>query len=68
VFETVVSRCTKLAEAPSIGEPILSYAPNCRAAAEYRELAEEIMKNWALLEEIKALAAEIDGDEAPVER
>ncbi|MHC4169940.1 MAG: ParA family protein [Planctomycetota bacterium] len=68
VFETVISRGVKLAEAPSIGEPILHYAPKSRAAAEYRELAEEITKNWALLDEIKALAAEINGDEGPVER
>jgi chromosome partitioning protein len=68
VFETVISRGVKLAEAPSIGEPILHYAPKSRAAAEYRELAEEITKNWALLDEIKALAREINGDKVPVER
>lgn len=68
VFETVISRGVKLAEAPSIGEPILHYAPKSKAAAEYRDLAEEITKNWALLDEIKALAEEINGDKVPVER
>ena len=68
VFETVISRCVKLAEAPSFGEPILRYAPKSRAAAEYRTLAEEITKNWALLDEIKALAEEINGDKVPVEK
>jgi len=68
VFETVISRGVRLAEAPSIGEPILSYAPKSKAAAEYRALAEEITKNWALLDEIKALAEEINSDEILVER
>lgn len=68
VFETVISRGVRLAEAPSIGEPILSYAPKSKAAAEYRALAEEIIKNWALLDEIKALAEEINNDEVLLER
>ena len=62
VFKTVISKSVRLAEAPSIGEPILTYAPKSRAAAEYRSLAEEIVKNWALFDDIKALAEEINHD------
>ena len=45
------------------GEPILTYAPESKAAVEYRALAEEIIKNWALLDEIEALAEEINNDD-----
>ena len=68
VFETVISRSIKLAEAPSIGQPVLTYAPKSRAAAEYNSLTEEIIKNWALLDEIKALAEEINSDQVLVGR
>lgn len=43
VFDTVIHRTTKLAEAPSAGESILTYAPECKGAAEYKALAEEIL-------------------------
>jgi chromosome partitioning protein len=68
VFETVISKSVKLAEAPSIGEPVLTYAPKSRAAAEYTSLTEEIIKNWTMLDEIKALAEEINSDEVLVRR
>jgi len=68
VFETVISKAVRLAEAPSVGESILTYAPASRAAAEHRALAEEIIKNWALLDDIKAMSEEINKDEALVGR
>ncbi|MHC4616587.1 MAG: ParA family protein [Planctomycetota bacterium] len=43
VFDAVIHRSVRLAEAPSAGESVLSYAPKSRAAAEYRALAQEIM-------------------------
>jgi len=46
VFDTVIHRTTRLAEAPSAGMPILTYAPNNRGAAEYRTLAEEVLCRW----------------------
>jgi chromosome partitioning protein len=52
VFNTVIHRCVRLAEAPSAGEPIFTYAPESRAAAEYRALAEEIIKEKASTEQI----------------
>jgi len=42
VFNTVIHRTVRLAEAPSAGEPVLLYAPNSKAAAEYLALADEI--------------------------
>lgn len=44
VFDTVIHRTTRLAEAPSAGEPVLTYDPTSRGAVEYKELAEEIMR------------------------
>jgi len=52
VFDTVIHRCVKLAEAPSAGEPIFAYAPESRAAVEYRALAEEIINDKASHEQI----------------
>ena len=43
VFKTVIHRTISLAEAPSAGEPILTYAPESRGSAEYMALAKEVM-------------------------
>ena len=43
VFDTVIHRNVKLAEAPSAGEPVLTYDPASRGAEEYKGLAEEIL-------------------------
>lgn len=45
VFDVAIHRDVKLAEAPSAGEPVLTYAPTSNAAAEYRELAEEVINS-----------------------
>jgi len=45
VFDTVIHRATKLAEAPSAGESIVSYAPRSKAAVEYQTLVEEIISD-----------------------
>ncbi len=42
LFETKVRRNIKLAEAPSFGQPILTYDPASNGAADYRKLAEEL--------------------------
>jgi chromosome partitioning protein len=44
VFETVIPRNVKLAEAPSHGESILQYAPDSDGAYAYRQLAKEILR------------------------
>ncbi len=43
VFKTVVPRSIKLAEAPSHGQPILTYDPRSRGAESYLQLAREIL-------------------------
>ncbi|MHC4740845.1 MAG: ParA family protein [Planctomycetota bacterium] len=43
VFHTVVNRTVRLAEAPSAGESIITYAPNSQAAEQYLALADEIL-------------------------
>jgi chromosome partitioning protein len=43
LFNTVIHRTVRLAEAPSAGQSVLSYAPDSRAAHEYRALASEIL-------------------------
>ncbi len=44
VFDTVIHRTVRLAEAPSAGESILTFAPKSRGAAEYTALVEEILR------------------------
>ena len=43
VFDTVIHRTVKLAEAPGAGESVITYAPDSKAAAEYKALSEEIL-------------------------
>jgi len=43
VFETAIHRTISLAEAPSAGQPVLTYAPQSKGANEYRALADEII-------------------------
>ncbi len=71
VFDTVIHRAVRLAEAPSAGEPVLTFAPESKAAAEYKALAEEIINGRALAEQIvggRTLAERIINDKALVRR
>jgi chromosome partitioning protein len=43
VFNTIVPRSVRLAEAPSYGRPIARYSPDSRGAQAYRALAEEFL-------------------------
>jgi len=43
VFETLVPRNTKLAEAPSFGKPIIHYDKYCPGAAAYELLTQEVL-------------------------
>lgn len=45
VFEAIVPRSVRLAEAPSHGQSILSYDPRSRGAESYLRLAKEIIKH-----------------------
>jgi len=44
VFEVVIPRNVRLAEAPSYGQPIYHYAPASQGAVAYRRLAEEVLQ------------------------
>jgi chromosome partitioning protein len=43
VFDTVIPRTTRLAEAPSFGQPIIRYDPYSAGAAAYEVLAQEVL-------------------------
>jgi chromosome partitioning protein len=45
VFATVIPRNVRLAEAPSFGKPIFLYDPDCKGAASYLELAQEVISH-----------------------
>ncbi len=45
VFDTVIPRNTRLAEAPSFGMPILTYDPKATGSEAYRSLAKEVIEN-----------------------
>lgn len=51
VFDTVIHRDVRLAESPSAGESVLTYAPRSRGAADYRALASEILTGTPRIEE-----------------
>jgi chromosome partitioning protein len=43
VFDTVIPRSIRLAEAPSYGKPIIAYDPRSRGAESYIQLAKEVL-------------------------
>jgi chromosome partitioning protein len=45
IFQTVIPRSIRLAEAPSFGKPILAYDPRSRGAESYIKLAKEILEH-----------------------
>ena len=45
VFETIIPRSVRLAEAPSYGLPVSAYAPGSNAARSYEALARELLKS-----------------------
>jgi chromosome partitioning protein len=44
VFQTIIPRTVRLAEAPSYGQPISAYAPNSNGAQSYSALAREVLE------------------------
>lgn len=54
VFDTVIHKSVRLAEAPSAAESILTYAPDSKSAAEYRALANELINRWNPTEQTSA--------------
>jgi len=44
VFQTIIPRNVKLAEAPEKGKPIFQYAPRSAGAKAYQKLSREVLK------------------------
>lgn len=47
LFDTMIRKTVRFAEAPVAGEPILTYAPKSQGAEAYRKLAQEVMARVA---------------------
>ncbi len=47
-FDTRIRRNIRLAEAPSHGQSIFQYSPECNGAQDYRSLAQEVMQQTSL--------------------
>ncbi len=45
VFDTMIPRNVRLAEAPSYGKPVILYDPDCRGSESYLTLAKEVINN-----------------------
>ncbi|UCF43544.1 MAG: ParA family protein [Planctomycetota bacterium] len=60
VFDTVIHRTVRVAEAPSSGESVLTYASNSKGATEYRSLAKEVIYG-------RPVVAAADNDDALLE-
>jgi chromosome partitioning protein len=56
-FTTKIRRNIRLAEAPSFGQSILTYAPTSNGAEDYRQLAEEVLAAEAKLGSARRRAA-----------
>jgi chromosome partitioning protein len=57
VFQTVIPRSVKVAEAPSYGESVIAHSPASRGSAAYRALASEVARREARAEGTEAEAA-----------
>jgi len=55
VYQTVIPRTVRLAEAPGFGQPITVYDPKSRGAQCYRDLAREVAEHLPLDEPMPAL-------------
>jgi len=51
IYETVIPRNVRLAEAPSHGMPVTTYDPSSKGAESYRKLAAELMASEEISEE-----------------
>ena len=45
VYEAVIPRNVRLAEAPSFGKSVIDYDPHCQGALAYRQFATEMLQN-----------------------
>jgi len=63
IFDTVIHKCVRLAEAPSAGESVLTYAPDSKSAAEYRALTNELISRSNPPEQISASTEQTEHSE-----
>jgi chromosome partitioning protein len=54
VFDTVIPRSVRIAEAPSHGVPVITHAPGSRGAEAYRALARELVRRESADEAVAA--------------
>jgi chromosome partitioning protein len=66
VFDTLIPRTTKLAEAPSFGKPIIHYDRYSAAAAAYEVLAGELAKRLDALRATQPTASAAKAAAAPI--
>jgi len=52
VYETVIPRNVRLAEAPSYGMPVIAYDKNSRGAKAYLSLADEILNRISIANKV----------------
>jgi len=55
IYESIIPRSVRMAEAPSHGLPIIAYDPNCTGSAAYRQLAREFLKRHKAATEAAAM-------------
>ena len=60
VFDTIVPRSVRLAEAPSYGRPIARYSPESRGAQAYEALADEVLRRRSSSRAVIAPSAAVD--------
>jgi chromosome partitioning protein len=65
VFETMIPRSTRLAEAPSFGKPIIHYDKYSSGAAAYQLLAQELLARLDKGSEIKSDQVNMEGHQQP---
>ncbi len=47
VFQTIIPRNVRIAEAPSFGKPVMMYDPSCAGSKTYKALADEMLSRHA---------------------
>jgi chromosome partitioning protein len=58
LYETVIPRNVRLAEAPSFGKSVIDYDPHCQGALAYRDLAREMLEKGESLTPAAPVTAE----------
>ena len=65
VYKTVIPRTVRLSEAPSFGQPILTYDPKSRGSDAYLELSKEVIEHEQKRARERALRTSIGNSSTP---